>query len=59
MEGVAATRTSTRDHPDLIPPLARLVVKASQGSQVWLTTHSTVLADAIAVETGEPPNQLE
>jgi predicted ATPase len=35
-------------HPDLIEPLARLIVKASAQTQVWLVTHSTRLADAIA-----------
>ncbi len=35
-------------HPDLMAPLAELVVQASARSQVWLVTHSTALADAIA-----------
>jgi predicted ATPase len=35
-------------HPDLIPALAELFVTASLQSQVWVTTHSTPLADALA-----------
>ena len=35
-------------HPDLMAPLAELVVQASARSQVWLVTHSTALAEAIA-----------
>ena len=35
-------------HPDLMEPLARLIVRASRHTQVWLVTHSTRLADAIS-----------
>jgi len=34
-------------HPDLMEPLARLVVAAADKTQIWLVTHSTRLADAI------------
>src|ERR1700749_2737985 len=34
-------------HPDLMEPLARLIVRAAERTQVWLVTHSTRLADAI------------
>ena len=56
---LALNEPETSIHPDLIPALARLVIKASERSQVWVTTHSVALADAIAVETGEPSIQLE
>ena len=36
-------------HPDMMESLARLVVGAAERTQVWLVTHSTRLADAIAV----------
>jgi predicted ATPase len=39
-------------HPDLLEPLARLIVRASQRTQVWLVTHSLALADALAEQTG-------
>ena len=35
-------------HPDLLEPLARLIVRASERTQVWLVTHSERLAAAIA-----------
>jgi predicted ATPase len=37
-------------HPDLLEPLARLIVRASQRTQVWVVTHSERLADALASE---------
>lgn len=30
-------------HPDMLPALARLIAEASRYSQIWLTTHSSVL----------------
>ncbi|MCJ8330063.1 MAG: AAA family ATPase, partial [Lentisphaeria bacterium] len=30
-------------HPDLIPALARLIIKASKESQIWVISHSKVL----------------
>jgi predicted ATPase len=38
-------------HPDLMEPLARLIVRAAGRTQIWLVTHSTRLADAL-VATG-------
>jgi predicted ATPase len=35
-------------HPDLMEPLASLVVQAAARTQIWLVTHSAQLADAIA-----------
>ncbi len=35
-------------HPNLLPMLARLIVKAAERSQVWVVTHARDLADAIA-----------
>ncbi|MET3898276.1 putative ATPase [Devosia sp. UYZn731] len=39
-------------HPNLLPMLARLIVKAAERSQVWVVTHARDLADAIAAESG-------
>ncbi len=33
-------------HPDLLEPLARLIVRAAERTQVWVVTHSERLADA-------------
>lgn len=35
-------------HPDLLEPLARLIVHAAERTQIWLVTHSERLAGAIA-----------
>jgi predicted ATPase len=45
-------------HPDLIPMLARLIAAAGERGQLLVTTHSQVLAQAIAAETGNQPLQL-
>lgn len=42
-------------HPDLLPALARAIAKAAERSQVWVVTHSQILADAIAEQTGITP----
>jgi predicted ATPase len=33
-------------HPDLLEPLARLIISAAERTQVWVVTHSERLADA-------------
>ena len=45
-------------HPDLLPALARAISRAAARTQVWVVTHSTMLADAIAEETGTQPRQV-
>src|SRR5215469_15848982 len=42
-------------HPDLLEPLARLIVRASERAQIWLVTHSERLAAALAREGGLKP----
>ena len=39
-------------HPDIIPEVARLLVEASSRSQIFVTTHSDILVDALT-ETPE------
>ncbi len=56
---LALNEPETSIHPDLIGPLANLIVRASRYSQVWITTHSQALADAITKETGTAPIRLE
>jgi predicted ATPase len=45
---VALNEPEASLHPDLLEPLAELVVRASERAQIWLVTHSTRLADAVA-----------
>ncbi len=42
-------------HPDLTEPLAQLIVRAAERSQIWLVTHSERLADAITAYGGIRP----
>lgn len=46
-------------HPQLFEPLARLTVLASRDTQIWLTTHSKELSDAILEQSGYEPLVLE
>ncbi|WP_299423175.1 AAA family ATPase [uncultured Shimia sp.] len=45
-------------HPDLIPPLARLIKEASLRSQIVVVSHNQVLADALS-EDGALAHRLE
>jgi len=42
-------------HPDLLAPLARLIARAAQRTQVWLVSHSEALAAALAEAGGIAP----
>ena len=42
-------------HPDLLRPLARMIARAAQRTQIWLVSHSAPLADAVAAEAGVAP----
>ncbi len=45
-------------HVDLIPALAQLIVEASRFSQIWVTTHSQILAKRIEELSGTKPFEL-
>jgi predicted ATPase len=45
---VALNEPENSLHPDLLAPLARLIVRAAERSQIWLVTHSQPLAVALA-----------
>ena len=49
---IALNEPESSLHPDLMEPLAQLVVQAARRTQIWLVTHSERLANAIAA-TGE------
>lgn len=46
-------------HADLLAPLARLIVKASDRSQILVVTHSRALAGHIEAASGCPVFRLE
>lgn len=43
-------------HPDLLPALARLIIKASQSTQIWVVSHATRLIAAL--EQAEDCNSI-
>jgi predicted ATPase len=45
-------------HPDLLEPLARLIVSAAERTQVWVVTHSERLADALTAAGGVSPRNV-
>jgi len=55
---LALNEPETSIHPDLIGPLGELITKASRKSQLWITTHSRTLAEAIERFSGEAPVRL-
>ena len=55
---LALNEPETSLHPDLIEPLARLIVRASRDTQLWITTHSRALADKIEEHSGIPRVEL-
>jgi predicted ATPase len=56
---LALNEPETSLHPDLIDPLARLIVRASKDTQLWITTHSRVLAERIEEHSGIPGIELK
>src|SRR5206468_12480153 len=55
---LALNEPETSLHPDLIDALARLIVRASKYTQLWITTHSTPLAERIEEHSGLPRVRL-
>jgi predicted ATPase len=55
---LALNEPETSLHPDLIEPLAKLIVAASKDTQLWITTHSTELASRIEEQSGIPRVRL-
>jgi predicted ATPase len=56
---LALNEPETSLHPDLLNGLARMIVRASKSSQLWITTHSSYLAESIERYSGEQSIKLE
>ena len=39
-------------HPDMLPPLAEMIARAAQSSQLWIVTHSERLAQEVETRCG-------
>jgi predicted ATPase len=55
---VALNEPESSLHPELLEPLARLIAKASERTQIWLVTHSERLAAALARHGGIRPRTV-
>jgi predicted ATPase len=55
---IALNEPETSLHPSLLPALGRIIARAAERTQIWVVTHSQVLADAIAEESGITPRQV-
>jgi predicted ATPase len=55
---IALNEPESSLHPSLLPALAQAIAKAAERSQLWVVTHSTDLADALAAETGTLPREV-
>ena len=56
---LAINEPETSIHPTLYEPLARLLATASETTQIWVTTHSTELANCLEEYCGYPPQELK
>ncbi len=52
---IALNEPETSLHPDLLAPLARLVAKAAERTQIWVVTHSQAFAAKLAEQGGITP----
>ncbi|MCJ2140704.1 AAA family ATPase [Methylobacterium sp. E-066] len=52
---IALNEPESSLHPDLMEPLARMIARAAERTQIWLVTHSERLADGIATHGGVRP----
>lgn len=56
---IVLNEPETSLHPDLLPALGRLIVRASERSQVWVVTHSSRLIGALEAHAGCHSIRLE
>ncbi|WP_310621331.1 AAA family ATPase [Flexibacterium corallicola] len=55
---VALNEPESSLHPDLLEPLAKVIAKASERTQIWIVTHSQILADHLETYAGATPRQI-
>jgi len=55
---VALNEPETSLHPDLLEPLARMIMRASERTQIWVVTHSERLAAAFAASDAVAPRTV-
>src|SRR5262249_11987235 len=55
---IALNEPETSLHPDLLEPLARMIMRASERTQIWVVTHSERLAAAFAASGAVAPRTV-
>jgi predicted ATPase len=55
---VALNEPEASLHPELLEPLARLIIRAAERTQIWVVTHSEKLAAAFAEFGGVQPREV-
>ena len=55
---IALNEPETSLHPDMLPALADMIAQASTDSQIWIVTHSELLAAEIQKRCGTRPKRV-
>jgi predicted ATPase len=55
---IALNEPETSLHPDMLPALAEMIATASADSQIWIVTHSEILAAEIQKRCGTRPMRV-
>lgn len=55
---IAFNEPETSLHPDMLPALAEMIASASVDSQIWIVTHSEILAAEIQKRCGTRPKRV-
>jgi len=55
---IALNEPETSLHPDMLPALAGMIASASADSQIWIVTHSEILAAEIQKRCGTRPKRV-
>lgn len=55
---IALNEPETSLHPDMLPALADMIAQASSDSQIWIVTHSELLAVEIQKRCGTRPKRV-
>ncbi len=55
---IALNEPETSLHPDMLPALAEMIAQASTDSQIWIVTHSELLATEIHKRCGARPKRV-
>jgi predicted ATPase len=55
---IALNEPETSLHPDMLPALAEMIASASADSQIWIVTHSELLAAEIQKRCGTRPKRV-